>query len=222
MRKFSEPFIEPASKSIKRAVILLHGYGASGNDLIGLGEAWQAYLPDTLFIAPNGIEPWEGSHGQGYQWFSLSDFTFDTLWRGIELALPSVHHYIDKILAYYDLKESQLALVGFSQGAMLALAASLSRPRSLAAVISYSGVLVYPDAQPITAASPVLLVHGDQDEVVPFSSLKASEDALKKRGVPVTGVICQNIGHGIDNNGLYQGSAFLGRYLNLTDKVNSI
>ena len=213
MRTFSGPIVEPTSGQTKRIVILLHGYGSSGEDLISLASCWQPCLPDTLFIAPNAPEPWETSPQQGYQWFSLPDLSSRTLLEGIETALPFLHSIMDEMLERYCLAEEQVALTGFSQGAMMALAAGLSRARRLAAVIAYSGTLVYPGAKPVQSRPPVLLVHGDRDDVVPFSCLATSENQLKKRGVPVTALICQNIGHGIDPLGLQKGGAFLNDHL---------
>lgn len=212
MKALSGSFAEPLSRKKKHIVLLLHGYGASGNDLISLASFWQPYLPDTLFIAPNAPEPW-GMNAQGYQWFPLPDLSPDTLLEGVESALPTLHTYIDEVLAHYHLEEDQLALTGFSQGAMMALAAALSRPRIIAGVVAYSGILVYPETKAIAAYPPVLLVHGDRDDVVPFLYWKASEKELRKRGVPITPLICHNIGHEIDHRGLQEGGVFLRQHL---------
>lgn len=213
MKTLSGPVIEPVSKQTRRAVLLLHGYGSSGEDLISLASSWRSYLPDTLFMAPNAPEPWEMSPQQGHQWFSLPDLSSETLSEGIEAALPFLHGALDQVLEHYLLTEDQVALVGFSQGAMMALAAGLSRARPLAAIVAYSGVLAYLETKPVYARPPVLLVHGDKDDVVPVSCLETSENQLKKRGVPVSALICQNIGHGIDPHGLQAGGAFLRRHL---------
>lgn len=213
MKTLSGPVIEPVSKQTRRVVFLLHGYGSSGEDLISLASSWRSYLPDTLFMAPNAPEPWEMSPQQGHQWFSLPDLSSETLSEGIEAALPRFHSTLDQVLEHYLLTEDQVALVGFSQGAMMALAAGLSRARPLAAIVAYSGVLAYLETKPVHARPPVLLVHGDKDDVVPVSCLETSENQLKKRGVPVTTLICQNTGHGIDPHGLQAGGDFLRRHL---------
>ena len=219
MKPLSESYAEPLSGKIKHVVLLLHGYGASGKDLISLSSFWQPYLPDTLFIAPNALDFWEGNivQGQGYQWFPLPDLSPDTLLEGMESALPAFHRYMDKVLTRYHLQEEQLALVGFSQGAMMVLAVALSRSRTVAGVVAYSGALVYPETKPITSRPPVLLVHGDKDDVVPIFYLDISEKELRKRGVSVTPLICHNIGHEIDNRGLQAGGAFLRQQLMSSD-----
>lgn len=209
------PRIAPRSGAAKQLVVFLHGYGADGNDLISLGREWQPLLPDAAFVSPNAPEPVPG-HPTGRQWFGLTFRDPDERWRGVQKARPVLDEFLGAELARHNLPPSALALVGFSQGTMMALHAGLRRP-ALAAIVGYSGVLVTPAAQEaaakaaeeITVKPPVLLVHGDQDEMIPAQALFASAQGLGGMGVAVEWHLSQGIGHGIDGDGLRLGGAFL-------------
>lgn len=191
-------------------VVLLHGYGADGNDLIDLAEAWAALLPDTAFVAPNAPEPCDMAP-IGRQWFALSVRDPHERWRGVVAARPGLDATLDAELERYGLPDAAMALVGFSQGAMMALHAGLRRPRSPAAILGYSGMLVGPEhlAAEATARPPVLLVHGTHDEVVPVQALPAAAGALGDAGIPCTWHLSEGLGHGIDEEGLRLGGRFL-------------
>ena len=153
----------------KKIVLLLHGFGSNGTDMIALAPAWQELLPDTLFLAPHAPQRC-GMMGRGYQWWGLSGFAPSALTAGAASAAPAIDAFIDRKLAQYGLTEADLALVGFSQGTMMALQIGLRRPRAVAAVVGYSGMLAGTvglghegDPKP-----PVLLVHGTADPVVPI------------------------------------------------------
>ncbi|MBS4083005.1 MAG: dienelactone hydrolase family protein [Rhizobiales bacterium] len=209
------PRIAPRSGTAKQLVVFLHGYGANGNDLISLGREWQALLPDAAFVSPNAPEPVPG-YPAGRQWFGLTFRDPDERWRGVTKARPVLDAFLDAELARNNLPPSALALVGFSQGTMMALHTGLRRP-ALAAIVGFSGVLVTPTNQEVAAAAaseitvkpPVLLVHGDQDEVIPAQALFLSAQGLGGMGLTVEWHLSQGIGHGIDGDGLRLGGAFL-------------
>lgn len=209
------PRIAPRSGTAKQLVVFLHGYGADGNDLISLGREWQSLLPDAAFSSPNAPEPVPG-HPMGRQWFGLTFRDPDERWRGVQKARPILDEFLDAELVRNHLPPSALALVGFSQGTMMALHTGLRRP-ALAAIVGYSGVLVTPTNQEtaasaageISAKPPVLLVHGDQDEVIPSQALLMSAQGLGGMGLAVEWHLSQGIGHGIDADGLRLGGDFL-------------
>ncbi len=209
------PRIAPRSGTAKQLVVFLHGYGADGNDLISLGREWQTLLPDAAFVSPNAPEPVPG-YPTGRQWFGLTFRDPDERWRGVTKARPILDEFLDAELAKNNLPPSALALVGFSQGTMMALHTGLRRP-ALAGIVGFSGVLVTPTnqetaakaAEEITVKPPVLLVHGDQDEVIPAQALFLSAQGLGGMGVPVEWHLSQGIGHGIDGDGLRLGGTFL-------------
>jgi len=209
------PRIAPRSGTAKQLVVFLHGYGADGNDLISLGREWQSLLPDAAFVSPNAPEPVPG-HPMGRQWFSLTFRDPDERWRGVNKARPILDEFLDAELARHSLPSSALALVGFSQGTMMALHTGLRRS-ALAAIVGYSGVLVTPAnkeaaakiGEEIKVRPPVLLVHGDQDEVIPAQALFMSAQGLGGMGLAVEWHLSQGIGHGIDGDGLRLGGTFL-------------
>ncbi len=207
----SGPERPPASGRAARAlVVLLHGIGADGGDLIELAGPWSRLLPDVHFIAPNGPEACDRAP-QGYQWFSLRDHAPEALLEGVSKATPRVDGFLDAMLARLGLAEDRLVLVGFSQGTMTALHLAPRRARPLAGVIGYSGALVAPERLEgeVRSRPPVLLVHGDQDPVVPVEALLAAAGGLGKAGVTVTWHVSPGVGHGIDGQGLELGARFL-------------
>jgi phospholipase/carboxylesterase len=211
------PRLEPRSGAARRLVVFLHGYGADGNDLIDIGRAWQDLLPDTAFVSPHAPEPC-GQAPMGRQWFPLFTRSPNERWEGVNDAAPLLQRFLDTELARHRLPPSALALVGFSQGTMMALHVGLRRAAPPAAIVGYSGVFVLPeDTEPeavtdeIVARPPVLLVHGTQDELIPVQALFQSAQALAALAVPVEWHLSAGIGHGIDQEGLRHGGAFLAR-----------
>ncbi|MEX0696446.1 MAG: alpha/beta fold hydrolase [Dongiaceae bacterium] len=207
----SGPLLAPAAGGRARElVILLHGYGADGRDLIGLAPHWARDLPHAAFVAPNAPFPCEAGP-YGYQWFSFADRDPAMLLGGVKAAAAILQGFIAGELGDRGLGEDRLALVGFSQGAMMALHVAPRRIRAAAAVVGYSGALVGPDrlASEIRSRPPILLVHGDADPVVPFAELAAAATALESAGLPVTAVACPGLAHGIDETGLTLGGRFL-------------
>src|SRR5690242_4514907 len=160
----------------RRLVILLHGLGADGNDLIGLQQYWGRLLPEAEFISPNAPFPCEMA-SYGYQWFSVQDRTPASVLAGVRAAAPSLDAFIDEELQKRDLTAGDAALVGFSQGTMMSLFVGLRRVAPFAGILGYSGRLLAPEllASELRSRPPVLLVHGTADPVVPFDSMASAE-----------------------------------------------
>ena len=216
------PRLPPRGGQAKRQVVFLHGYGADGNDLIEIGRAWQPLLPDTAFVSPHAPEPC-GQAPMGRQWFDLFTRSPDERWNGARKAAPVLERFLDAELARHKLPPQALALVGFSQGTMMSLHVGLRRAVPPVAIVGYSGLLVLPDdAEPaavkgeIKARPPVLLVHGDQDQLIPPQALFQSAQDLAALEVPVEWHMSPGVGHGIDQEGLRHGGEFLARRFGLT------
>jgi phospholipase/carboxylesterase len=195
----------------KQLVIFLHGYGADGNDLMSLGQHWRSLLPNAAFMSPHAPEPCAGNPFGGRQWFGLTMSDPQERWRGVEKAGPSLNAYVDQQLAAYGLSDDALALVGFSQGTMMALHIGLRRPKRMAAIVGFSGMLVEPNRLKVDIKSrpPVLLVHGDRDEVIPVQALQEARTGLAEAGVAVETHVSPGLTHGIDGDGLDIGGRFL-------------
>jgi len=209
----SGPSHGPASgEAPRQLVVLLHGRGANGHDLIGLAPVLAEHFPDALFLAPDAPQPVDLAP-VGLQWFSLTERTPETIAAGVRSAAPAVDAFLDYHLAQHGLTDADLALFGFSQGCMMALHVGLRRAAAPAAVMGYSGLLAAPDAlaDEITVRPPVLLVHGEADEIVPHAALPAAEAALRDAGVAVEAVSRPGLGHGIDEVGIARALALLKR-----------
>ena len=213
------PRLNPRSGAARQLVVFLHGYGADGNDLIDIGRAWQQLLPQAAFLSPHAPEPCAQAP-VGRQWFALTFRNPDERWIGVNKAAPLLERFLDAELARHKLPPSALALVGFSQGTMMALHVGLRRAVAPAAIIGYSGILVErPDgnaqkfAAEIKSRPPVLLVHGDRDDLIPPQALFQATQGLAALGVPVEWHLSAGVGHGIDAEGLRHGGEFLVRRL---------
>jgi phospholipase/carboxylesterase len=209
------PRLAPHSGSARQLVVFLHGYGADGNDLIEIGRAWQPFLPQAAFVSPHAPRPC-GQAPMGREWFPLTFRDPEERWRGVNAAAPILNRFLDAELARLALPASALALVGFSQGTMMALHVGLRRKRAPACIVGYSGVLIGPehlaeararDAR--GAPPPILLVHGDQDAVIPLEALFVSSEELAKAEFPNQWHLSLGIGHGIDAGGLRHGGLFI-------------
>ena len=222
MAELDGPRLEPRGGDAKRLVVFLHGYGADGNDLIDLGRTWQEILPDTAFVSPHAPEPC-GQAPVGKQWFELTFRDPNERWVGVNKAAPVLESFLEKELERRKLPPSALALVGFSQGTMMALHVGLRRPTPLAAIVGYSGMLVLPNrpapeeaAALVKSKPPVLLVHGSEDELIPVQALFHATQTLAALEIPAEWHISHGVGHGIDGEGLRHGGEFLARQFKLS------
>ena len=191
-------------------VIFLHGFGANGQDLINIGDEWAQDLPDTVFLSPDAPFPCELAFGMpnSFQWFSLQSRDPHDMLRGAEQAKPILNNYIDNALKEYDLKDKNLALVGFSQGTMMSLHTAPRRTNKIAGVLGYSGLLLGNVAES-KHNLPVHLIHGEGDDVVPVTAYHHAREELVRAGFEVSGHTTPGLGHGIDSKGLQSGLTFL-------------
>ena len=203
-----------ASGQTRKLVILLHGYGADGNDLIGLAPYFARRLPDAAFVSPHAPEPCEGAP-MGRQWWGIRSFSAEERLRGAQRAAPILERFIDEELKRYGLTDRDLALVGFSQGTMMALHVGLRRAQAPACIVGYSGALVAPEAlaKEARCRPPVLLIHGDMDDLLPVEALFEAAQGLGAAGVPAQWHISHGCGHSIAQDGLELGADFLARAL---------
>jgi phospholipase/carboxylesterase len=209
-RALSGPRLPPARGKATHLVVLCHGYGADGNDLIGLAPHWQRLLPTVAFVAPNAPQPCAGAP-TGYQWFPISRGEPSETLRGVESAATLLDRFLDSELARLELTGERLALVGFSQGTMMSLHVGLRRTAKPAAIVGYSGMLAGAEAPvPLVAGTPsILLVHGDSDPMIPAEAMFVSAGALGRAGAAVQWHLSPGVGHGIDPVGLELGGNFL-------------
>jgi phospholipase/carboxylesterase len=218
MAELDGPRIEPRSGAARQLVVFLHGYGADGNDLIEIGRAWQGMLPHAAFVSPHAPRPC-GQAPSGREWFPLTFRDPDERWTGVNAAATVLNAFLDAELARRQLPQQALALVGFSQGTMMALHVGLRRAVAPAAIVGYSGMLVVPEnvdpdafAAEIKVKPPVLLIHGDQDELIPVQAVFHAAQGLAALDIPAEWHVSSGIGHGIDQEGLRQGGEFLARH----------
>jgi phospholipase/carboxylesterase len=203
-------------KAPKNLVILLHGYGSNGQDLISLAPEWAGGMADTLFISPDAPFPCEMS-GLGFQWFSLENRRDDIMIANIQQAVPLLNNFIATCAKTYNIAYDKIALVGFSQGTMMSLYVAPRHDEVFAGVLGYSGALL--DGQSILDAPdnykkfPISLRHGDADEVVPVEMFEQAHAFLQKAGYSIEGHIVPGLGHGIDQDGVASGLKFLKKAL---------
>jgi phospholipase/carboxylesterase len=217
MPELDGPRLEAKSGTARHLVVFLHGYGADGNDLIDIGRAWQNLLPDTAFVSPHAPRPC-GQAPTGREWFPLTFRDPDERWNGVTAAAPALNSFLDAELKRRNLPADALSLVGFSQGTMMALHVGLRQATAPSAIVGYSGMLVTPEnidpesfAAEIVSKPPVLLVHGDADQVIPAEALFHAAQGLAALDVPAEWHISPGVGHGIDQEGLRHGGEFLAR-----------
>lgn len=205
---------EPLSGTTRSVVVFLHGYGANGADLLGLADPLAEHLPDTLFIAPDAPERCAGAP-MGYQWFPIpwiDGTSEDVAATGMQMAVQDLDAFLDALMVDEDVLPEQVALFGFSQGTMMALHVAPRREDEVAGVIGFSGRLLDPDllADDVISRPPVLLIHGDQDDMVPPQSMPQAVEALQGAGwKDVFAHISKGTGHGIAADGLSVALAFM-------------
>jgi len=200
-----------AAGPAQQLVILCHGVGADGHDLIDLAPAWAAALPHAAFASPDGPERYDMAP-MGRQWFSLADRTPERMDAGVAVAAEALGRFIDAELVRFGLPADAYALMGFSQGAMAALYAGLRHNPGPRAILAYSGALLAPGRMAeVVGRPPVLLVHGEVDDVVPVERSRIAERMLRAHGVPVEALYRDRLGHGLDDVGLSAGALFLQR-----------
>jgi phospholipase/carboxylesterase len=206
---------EPKRGTATSLVMLLHGYGANGADLISLADLWAPRLPAAAFVAPDAPErlPYQGS--DGYQWFDLSMRDPTELWRGVSGARAGLEQLIASELQRYKLGVERLALVGFSQGTMMALHVAPRMARPAAAVVGLSGVIAGAErlGPEVTARPPMLLTHGSEDEVIPVEAVHLTREALAAADIGVEWHIRPGLGHGIDEETAQLAGSFLAQHL---------
>ena len=198
------------SKPIDRAIILLHGWGADAADLIELAPAIAAACPQALVIAPDAPQVCSASP-QGRQWFPLDGDDRNAIDNGPMIAQPNLTKLIELVQQDYAIKSDKIWLMGFSQGAMMALYVGLRLPSEIGGIIGFSGAMLAPErlAAEITARPPCLLIHGKKDEVVPFQALELAEAVLKNNGVMIEAVAEDTIGHEISPEGFRRAIEFI-------------
>ena len=211
MTKLSGPMLPPASGGVPRQIVLLlHGYGADGSDLIDLGRHWAQILPDALFVAPNGPRPC-GQNPYGYEWFPLQVDRIQGRIEGARDAAPAIVELLADLWDQTGLSAAQTWLVGFSQGAMMALHVGTGLDEQLAGIVAFSGAFVPSDAFEAggMARPPVALVHGDSDQVVDPVLSKEAAEVLTRAGFEVSLHFSKGVAHGIAPDGLDFATAFL-------------
>jgi phospholipase/carboxylesterase len=198
-------------------LIFLHGYGANGDDLLGLAEPMSEFLPDTVFVSPNAPEICSGNPG-GYQWFPIpwiDGSTEEESELGANRAIADLNYFIDTMMESEGLSEAETVLLGFSQGTMVGLHLALRREHSLGSFVGFSGRLLRPELikDEKKSSPPILLLHGDQDTVVPFDSLREACEVLRSNDCEVEEFVMEGVGHGISPNGLEECLKFLRTHL---------
>jgi Predicted esterase len=209
------PRLAPLSGSKPDAlVILIHGYGSNGDDLISLAAMMQPALPNAAFVAPNAPSQLP-QMAAAYQWWPIQTFSMAERAAGAGAAAPALDAFITQELERAELTSDRLLLVGFSQGTMMALHVGLRRPEAIAGIVGMSGMLVAPELleADIRSRPPVLLIHGTQDDVVPFGSMELASSALTAVGVSVETHASPGLGHSVGPDGLAAATDFARRVL---------
>lgn len=205
---------EPVSGETRSAVIFLHGYGANGADLLGLADPLGEHMPDTLFVAPDAPEACAGVPF-GFQWFPIpwiDGSSEEESEAGLVRASEDLNAFLDGVMVDEDLLPEQVMLLGFSQGTMMSLHVAPRREDPVAGICAFSGRLMQPEllADELLCRPPVLLIHGDQDDVVPVQSLPQAAEALQEAGWDeVFAHIMRGTAHGIAPDGLSVALAFM-------------
>jgi phospholipase/carboxylesterase len=207
LRSLSGPRLPPLQGPASHLVVLVHGYGSDGNDLIALAPHWQQQMPGAAFVSPHAPDPLPGS--PGYQWFPISRIDPLEMKKGVESVAPLLDQFLDAELARLSLPPERLILVGFSQGTMLSLHVGLRRPIAPAAIVGLSGLL--PGTPPERSDGPaIFLAHGDADDIIPVQAMLMAASALGVAGRAVQWHLAHGIGHGVDPQTIALAGGFLG------------
>lgn len=224
------PTLAPAyKKDATSAAIFLHGYGSNGDDLIGLAPAFAARLPETVFYSPHAPDPWEGGGFGGRQWFSLAGYDPDLMrrdpaqmagltermYKDAVKASGFLNSFIDHVASHHRLSAAQIALIGFSQGTMMALHVGLRRTEALAGIVGFSGAMIGGSKLKgeIKSRPAVLLLHGSDDPVVPIEALSEIKAVLSANTITHQAHIIPGLQHGIDQFGAARAAEFLLKHL---------
>lgn len=212
----------PRSGTVRQIVMLLHGLGSNGRDLISLAPYWDAALPDALFISPDAPFPCDMAppgYPDSFQWFSLMSREMPDMLEGVRLATPILESFIRETLDTHKLDYGSLALVGFSQGTMTALHIGPRLSANIAGIVGYSGALLWEEGmeKEIKAHPPVLIIHGEADDVVPVKAWFHAKQTLESHDFPVEGFTCRGLPHSIDQKGIEEAGVFLKKIFK-TDK----
>ncbi|MBL4603634.1 MAG: dienelactone hydrolase family protein [Emcibacteraceae bacterium] len=206
------PRIEPEGGEPEKLVILCHGYGSNGDDLIGLVPHLKQAMPNAVYVSPNAPEICIGAPN-GYQWFALSSLSQEERLVGTLKAAPTLDHFIDQELEKYGMTNKDLVLIGFSQGTMMALHVGLRRSSDIAGIVGFSGAMTLGEnwKDEITSKPPVVLIHGDMDNVVPVQLMHNAFIALQEVGIDVNNHVSPGITHSIGPDGLQKALGFLSK-----------
>ncbi|MFT6106398.1 MAG: phospholipase/carboxylesterase [Rickettsiales bacterium] len=195
----------------KKLIVFLHGYGSSGEDLIALARDFCHDIPDAHFVSPNAPFDLEGSFLGGYQWFSLANRDPKIIYPQILEANNILDAFLDSQLKRFGLTDSDMILIGFSQGAMMANYSALRNPTQISGVISYSGRFILPKwlGEKMISKPKICLIHGKDDDVVPFDCFLEAKELMEKEQIPFESHALEGLGHSIDHHGLRIGKKFL-------------
>jgi phospholipase/carboxylesterase len=211
------PRLEPAlGSSADSLIILLHGHGSNGEDMIALARAWQVRFPKAVFVAPDGLQAMGGG---ARRWFPVTSASLEELAAGAEAARPEIEAFIDAEEKRYGVGPARTVIVGFSQGTIVALNLAIKTKRSLAIVIGFSGMLAATSVRkPTTQATPITLLHGALDRLIPASAVSTAEAVLTQAGFSVTNTVFDGLGHGLDERSLAAGANAIAKALGSDDQ----
>ena len=215
MKKLVGKTVNAPDGKAKHLIITVHGYGANADDLLGLASPIQSQFPDIAISAPNAPEKLDMVPG-GYKWWDIEDRTPAIMYAGVSANADAMNAYIDEQMAEHGVDESNTVLLGFSQGTMLALHVGLRRKKQLAGIIGFSGALIEtPTEFPnhVQSRPPVLLVHGQADQMVAWQATMAAADILNANDIAVNTVIVPHVTHTIDPVGFNEAMDFLNKHL---------
>ena len=199
------PRLEPASgNGADSLIILLHGHGSNGADMIALSRAWQARFPNAAFVAPDGLQAMDGG---ARRWFPVTNAALEELTTGAEAARPEIEAFIDAEEKRYGVGRARTVIVGFSQGTIVALNLAIKTKHPLAMIIGFSGLLAAaPVSKTTRRATPITLLHGALDHLIPASAVSMAEAVLTQAGFSVASTVFDGLGHGIDDRSLVAGA----------------